>query len=113
MILYDLERIFRSIVKITLTDELEILDENIKANQDQYNLNREAPKIFVWSPKKLDKYEYLTGEDFGYKLGVVEETKFDYSRLGTVFNRERDKSDKKRKTFEETKKYCKITIKSR
>ena len=45
MILYDLERIFRSIIKITLTDELKILDNNIKANQDQYNLDREAPRI--------------------------------------------------------------------
>ena len=70
-------------------------------------------KNSVWSPKKLDKYEYLTGEEFGYILGVDEEAKFDYSRLGTVFNGELDKNDKKRKTFEKAKKYCKITIKSR
>ena len=103
MILYDLERIFRSIIKITLTDELKILDNNIKANQDQYNLDREAPRISAWSPINLDKCEYMTGEDFGYKPGVVEEAKDDYSRLGTVFNREVDENDKKERLLKRPK----------
>ena len=29
-------------MKMTLTDELKILDDKIKANQAQYNLSREA-----------------------------------------------------------------------
>ena len=45
-----------------LTDELKILDDKIKANQDQYNLDREAAKISALVSKELDKYEYLTGE---------------------------------------------------
>ena len=44
-----------------LTDELKILDDKIKANQDQYNLDREAAKISALVSKELDKYEYLTG----------------------------------------------------
>ena len=48
---------------MTLTDELKILDDKIKANQAQYNLGREAAKISALSYKELDKYEYLTGED--------------------------------------------------
>ena len=45
-----------------LTDELKILDGKIKANQDQYDLDREAAKISVLLSKELDKYKYLTGE---------------------------------------------------
>ena len=67
-----------------LTDELKILDEKIKANQAQYDLSRGAAKISALSSKNLDKYEYLTGEDLGYKPSVVEKAKFEYSPLGMV-----------------------------
>ena len=36
---------------------------------------------------KLDKYEYLNGEDLGYKAGVVEQAKFEYPTLGKVFDK--------------------------
>ena len=61
---------------MTLTDELKILDNKIKSNQAQYDLDREAAKISALSSKELDKYEYLTGEDLGYKPRVVQEAKF-------------------------------------
>ena len=49
---------------MTLTDELKILDDKIKANQAQYDLGREAAKISALSSKDLqEKYEYLTGKD--------------------------------------------------
>ena len=51
---------------MTLTDELKILGNNIKANQAQYDLGREAVKISALYSKDLfEKYEYLTGEDLG------------------------------------------------
>ena len=53
---------FYSLIKMKLTDELKILDGKIKANQDQYDLDREAAKISVLLSKELDKYKYLTGE---------------------------------------------------
>ena len=61
---------------MTLTDELKILNDKIKANQAQYDLDREAAKISALSSKELDKYEYLTGEDLGYKPGVNERANF-------------------------------------
>ena len=64
-----------------LTDELKIIDDEIKANQAQYNLNREAAKISALSSKKLNKYEYLSGEDLSYKPSVIEKDKFEYSAL--------------------------------
>ena len=67
---------------MTLTDELKILDDKIKANQVQYDLGREAVKIYPLSSKDLlDKYEYLTGEDLGHRPSVLEKTKFLYSPL--------------------------------
>ena len=68
---------------MTVTDQIKILDENIIANQEQYDLGREAAKISALSSKNfLDKYEYLTGEDLGYKPSVFEKAKFEYSPLG-------------------------------
>ena len=58
---------------MTLTDELKILDDKIKANQAQYDLGREAAKIFALSSKELlEKHEYLTSEDIGHKPSVLE-----------------------------------------
>ena len=85
---------------MTLTNEVEILDDKITANQAQYDLDREAAKISALSSGELGKYEYLTGEDLGYKPGVAEKAQFEYSPLGKVFNNGSDESDKKRRTFE-------------
>ena len=63
-------------MKMTLTDEFKILDDKIKANQAQYDLDRGNVKVnSALSSKKFDKYEYLTVEDVGYKAGVVEKGK--------------------------------------
>ena len=62
---------------MTLTDELKILDDKIKANQAQYDLGREAAKISALSSKDLlEKYKYLTGEDLGHKPSVLEKLNF-------------------------------------
>ena len=91
---------------MTVTDQLKIIDDKIKANQAQYDLDRLAAKISALSSGELRKYEYLTGEDLGYKPSVVEQAKFEYSPLGRVFNEGLDKDeDKKKRTFKETKKY--------
>ena len=67
---------------MTLTDELKILDDKIKANQAQYDLGREAAKISALSSKDiLEKYKYLTSEDLGHSPSVLEKTKFECSPL--------------------------------
>ena len=73
---------------MTLTDELKILDNKIKANQAQYDLGREAAKTSALSSKDLlEKYEYLTGEDLGHRPSVLSKTKFEYSPLGVSLSR--------------------------
>ena len=67
---------------MTLTDELKICDDEIKANQARDELGREAAKIPALSSKDLlEKCEYLTGEDLGHRPGALEKTKFEYSPL--------------------------------
>ena len=42
--------------------------------------------ISALSSGQLEKYEYVTGENLGYKTNVVQKAKFEYSPLGQVFN---------------------------
>ena len=56
-------------------------------NEAQYDLDRKAAKISALSSNNLDKYEYLTGEDLGLKPSNIEQTKFEYSPLGKIFNK--------------------------
>ena len=67
-------------------------------------MDREVAKISSLSSGELEKYEYLTGEDLGYKPAVAQKAKFEYSPYGKVFNKGLDESDKKR-TFEKIEKY--------
>ena len=92
---------FRFIIKMTLTDELKIIDDKIKANQAQYDLDTEAAKISALSSGGLEKCEYLSCENLGYKPGVVKKAKFEYSPLGKVFNKGLD--DKKEGLFKRLK----------
>ena len=47
------------------------------------------------SSKDLEKYEYLTGEDLGFKPNTVKQAKFDYSPLGNIFTKRLKEEDKK------------------
>ena len=79
---------------MALIGELIIPDDKIKANQAQYDLDREAAKISKLSSREIDKYEYLTGEDLGYKPGVVEKVEFQYSPLDQVSSKGLKQDDK-------------------
>ena len=56
------------------------LEDQIRDEKLQYDINREAAKISTLSSGKIDKYEYLTGEDI-----IIEQAKFTYSLLGKAF----------------------------
>ena len=89
------------LIKMTVTDQLKAIDNKIKANQAQYELDRLAAKIAAYTSGDLRKNEYLTGENLGYNTSVFEQAKFDYSPLGYIFNKGLDKDDQK----EELRKY--------
>ena len=71
---------------MTLTEQVKILDDKIKANKPQYDLDREAAKISALSSDELEKYEYLTGEDLGYKPDVIQKAKIEYHRLDKLLD---------------------------
>ena len=88
---------------MTVTDQPKIIENKIKANQAQYDLDRLAAKISAYSSGDLRKYEYLTGEDLGYKPSMVEQVKFDYSPLANVFTKRLGKDDKTEGLFKRLK----------
>ena len=64
------------------------MDRKIKQNEPQYDLERKSAKISAFFSDTLNKYEYLTSEDLRYKPSALEKSKFEYSPLGEVFNKE-------------------------
>ena len=84
---------------MTLTEQFKILDDKIKANKAQYDLDRQAAKISALPSGELEKYEYLTDEDLGCKPDVVQKVKFQYSPLGEAFNKAFKKDDKNKKVI--------------
>ena len=88
---------------MTVTDQLKIIDNKMKANQAQYYLDRLAAKISAYSSGDLRKYEYLTGENLGYKPSVVEQAKFEYSPLGKMFTKGLDKDNQNEGLFKRLK----------
>ena len=79
---------------MTRKEQVKILDDKIKANNAQYDLDRISAEISAYSSGDLPKYKYLTKKDLGYKPDAFEHTKFEYSPLGKVFTDGLDKSDK-------------------
>ena len=86
-------------IKITITDQIKIVDRKIMHNKAQYDLDKKAAKISALSSNNLDEYEYLTGEDLGLKQSNIKQAKFEYSPLGKIFNKGLSKDDKKEGLF--------------
>ena len=65
------------------------IDYKIKNEKLQYNINREAAKISALSSSKIDKYEYLTGEEIlpPDQSKIIEQAKFACSPLGKAFEK--------------------------
>ena len=80
---------------MTRKDQNKILDDKIKANNAQYNLDIMNAEISAYSSGDLPKYKYLTKKDLGYKPDAFVQAKLEYSPLGRVFTDGLDKSDKK------------------
>ena len=79
---------------MTRKEQVKILDDKIKANNAQYDLDRMNAEISAYSSGDLPKYKYLTKKDLGYKPDAFEQAKFEYSPLGKVFSDGLDKSVK-------------------
>ena len=65
------------------------IDDKIKNEKLQYDINQEAAKVSAESSGKIDKYEYLTGEEIlsSDQSRKIEQAQFTYSPLGKVFEK--------------------------
>ena len=63
------------------------IEDQIKDEKLQYDINREAAKISALSSGKIDMYEFLTGEEIlpSNQQQIIEQTKFIYYPLGKAF----------------------------
>ena len=65
------------------------INDQIRDEKLQHDINREAAKISALSSGKIHKYEYLTGEDIlpSNQQQIIEQAKFTYSPLGKAFEK--------------------------
>ena len=63
------------------------INDKIRDEILQYDINREAANLSALSSGKAHKYEYLTGEDIlpSNQQRIIEQAKFTYSPLGKTF----------------------------
>ena len=66
------------------------VNDQISYEKPQDDINREAAKIWALSSSKIDKYEYLTGEEIllSNQEQIKEQAKFTYSPLGKAFEKQ-------------------------
>ena len=82
---------------MTRKEQVKILDDKIKANNAQYDLDRMNAEISAYFSGDLSKFEYLTKKDLGYKPDALEKVKFEYLPLGKIFTDGLAKEDKSKK----------------
>ena len=66
------------------------IEDQVEVEKLQYDINRPAAKISTLSSGKIDKYEYLTGEEIlpSNQQQIIQQAKFTYSPLGKVFEKQ-------------------------
>ena len=66
------------------------INDQIRDEKIQYNINREAANILALSSREIRKYEYLTGEDTlpSNQQQIIEQVKFTCSPLGKAFEKQ-------------------------
>ena len=83
------------------------IEDQIKDEKLQYDINREASKIYALSSGKLDKYEYLTGEEIlpSNQQQIIQEAKLNYSPLGKAIEKQiktiKDQGEEKVKAIQD------------
>ena len=85
------------------------IEDQIKDEKLQYDINREAAKISALSSGKIDNYEYLTGEKIlpSNQQQIIEQAKFTYSPLGKALEKQiktiKDQGKKQVKAIQDNK----------
>ena len=83
------------------------IDDKIRDEKLQYDINREAARISTLLSGKVDKYEYPTDEEIllSDQRRMIEQAKLTYSPLGKAFEKQiktiKDQGEKQIKALEE------------
>ena len=77
---------------MTRKEQIKILDDKIKSNNNQYKIDRLNAEISAFSDGDLNKYEFLTRKDLKYKPNALNKARFEFSPLGRAFNEGLDKT---------------------
>ena len=66
------------------------LEDQIRDEKLQNDINRKVAKISALSSGKIDKYEYLTGEEIlpSNQQQIIEQAKFTYFPFGKAFEKQ-------------------------
>ena len=74
-----------------------IINDKIRDEKLQYDIYIEAAKITALSPGKIDKHEFLTGEEIlpSDQSRIIEKARVTYSPLGKAFEKKKKKKKKK------------------
>ena len=66
------------------------IDDQIRDEKLQFDINRKAAEISAWWSGKIHKYEYLTGKDIlpSNQQQIIEQEKFTSSPLGKAFEKQ-------------------------
>ena len=66
---------------------IKTIDDQIRDETLQYDINRETAKISTLSSGKINKYECLTGEELlpSNQKQIIKQAKFTYSPMGKAF----------------------------
>ena len=66
------------------------INDQIRYEKLQYDINREAARISASSSGKIHKYEYVTSKDMlpSNQKQIIEQAKFTYSPLGKAFEKQ-------------------------
>ena len=90
------------------------IEDQIKDEKLQYDINREAAKTSALSSGKLDKYEYLTCEEIlpSNQQQIIQQAKFNYSPLGKALEKQiktiEDQGTKQVKAIQDNKQIANI-----
>ena len=71
------------------------IDDKIRYEKLQHDINKEEAKISALSSGKINKYEFLIGEKIlllpSNQRQIIEQAKFAYSPLGKAFEKQTEK----------------------
>ena len=71
---------------MSISEKIKTIDNKVKQNKAQYNLDNQTAKISALSSGNVSKYEFLTGRDVSPEKDLLKKVatmkRFEYSPLG-------------------------------